>query len=161
MVLGWRFQDHNALWSIDRISIYKYGLCSVPSAHAFNFRSHQCANVCLGKYSLGPNCKCVGDFMPTSSFAKMANDTITNIHMSTYKVNKRIRIVPYKCTPRDMHRDQSWCSYTYNSHGTSMENFKVNLIIGSTVHTTMGFHDFESRMNFRYVSLENVVVMVL
>ena len=144
MILGCRVEHDNALWSIDRKSIYNYILCSVPSAYAFNLSSHQCANVCLGKYSLGPNYKCVGDFMPTSLVAKMANDIITNIHMSTCKVGKGIRTIPYKCTPRDMHRDQSWCSYAYNSHGASMENFKVNLIIRSATHTTMGFEDFES-----------------
>ena len=70
VILGCRVRHHNALWSINRKSIYNYGLCSVPSAHAFNLRSHQCANVFLGKYSLGPNYKCMGDFMPTSLFQK-------------------------------------------------------------------------------------------
>ena len=60
-----------------------------------------------------------GWFYATFLFAKMENDIITNIHMSTYKVNKSMCIVPLKCTPRDMQKDQSSCSYTYNNNETS------------------------------------------
>ena len=56
----------------------------MPSAHAYNLRSHQCTDVCLVKYSLGPNYKCMSDFMLTFLVAKMTNDTITNIPMFSY-----------------------------------------------------------------------------